>query len=108
VVFGNVANDIRWKIRERNMRRYIILVLTIFTLVNFLPQHSYSQTSSDFTRLITKNDQKEFDVEGATKIDPKKALELQENGAVFIDVRRTFHYDCGHIPGAIALELKQS
>lgn len=62
----------------------------------------------EWTSLVHKNEAAEFDVEGARKVDHSKALNLLENGAAFVDVRRDIQYRTGHIPGAVGLELKSA
>jgi phage shock protein E len=39
------------------------------------------------------------------RISPKKALELQENGASIVDVREPSEYSAGHIKGAVNIPL---
>jgi rhodanese-related sulfurtransferase len=47
-------------------------------------------------------------IDGATTVDVTKAKELFDQGAVFVDPRRTSEYDAGRIPDAISLELKSA
>jgi rhodanese-related sulfurtransferase/Flp pilus assembly protein TadD len=60
---------------------------------------------TDFKSLLTETEGT-FDVEGATEIDVATAKTLFERNVVFVDVRSVGHYDQGHIPGAIHLDLK--
>ena len=39
------------------------------------------------------------------RISPKKALELQKNGAAIVDVRQPSEYYAGHIKGAVNVPL---
>ncbi len=55
--------------------------------------------------LVTKSGG-EFTVKGVRKIDLAEAKSLQEDGALFIDVRSEASYLEGHIPGAVGLDLK--
>jgi len=40
-----------------------------------------------------------------TRISPRKALEMQENGASIVDVRQPSEYHSGHIKGAVNVPL---
>ncbi len=62
-------------------------------------------SEGDYKSLVTKSGG-EFTVEGARTIDLAEAKSLQEEGALFIDVRSETGYLKGHIPGAIGLDLK--
>ena len=44
-------------------------------------------------------------VKALTRINPKKALALQESGASIVDVRQPSEYSSGHIKGAINIPL---
>lgn len=44
-------------------------------------------------------------IKAITRISPKKALELQGNGAAMIDVRQPSEYSSGHIQGAVNIPL---
>jgi len=46
-------------------------------------------------------------INGATTIDAIKAKQLFDQGALFVDVRRTSDWDSGRIPDALHLELKK-
>ena len=67
---------------------------------------SFSQNDADYEALITETSPSEFLVEGAEHIDHLRALELYEQGVVFIDVRPVWGFNQGHIRGAVGLELK--
>ena len=58
----------------------------------------------DFKRMIHSRSG-EYDVDGITKIDVKKAKELHERGVVFVDVRNPIEFDLGHMPSAVNLDL---
>ena len=62
-------------------------------------------TEGDYKSLVTKSGG-EFTVEGVPKIDLAEAKSLQEEGALFIDVRSEAGYVKGHIPGAVGLDLQ--
>jgi TolB-like protein/DNA-binding winged helix-turn-helix (wHTH) protein/rhodanese-related sulfurtransferase len=47
----------------------------------------------------------EFDVDGATEIEPAEAKALLERGVKFVDVRAKVDYESGHVPDAINLSL---
>jgi rhodanese-related sulfurtransferase len=40
-----------------------------------------------------------------TEISPERAAELLESGAFLVDVRRTYEWDAGRIPGATHIEI---
>ena len=44
-------------------------------------------------------------IKAIRRINPKKALELQKNGASFVDVRQPGEYSGGHIKGAVNIPL---
>jgi adenylate cyclase len=58
----------------------------------------------DLKRLIRNNDG-EYEVTGATKIDAAQANALHSQGAVFVDVRGPDSFGAGHIPSAANLEM---
>jgi len=47
------------------------------------------------------------EIEGATVVDAEAAMELFNNGVVFVDVRKDSDWEAGRIPGAEHLELKK-
>jgi TolB-like protein/class 3 adenylate cyclase/rhodanese-related sulfurtransferase/Flp pilus assembly protein TadD len=59
---------------------------------------------ADLKRLI-RNDDGEYEVVDATKIDAAQANALHSEGAVFVDVRGPDSFGAGHIPSAVNLEM---
>ena len=59
---------------------------------------------ADYKRLIVKS-KGEYDVIGATEIDPPTAKALRDRGVPFVDVRAATDFDRAHIPGARSLSL---
>ena len=45
-------------------------------------------------------------LKGATTVDSKKAKELFDSGALFVDSRKNSDWEAGRIPDAVHLELK--
>ncbi len=64
-----------------------------------------AKAESHFNNLITKTSTQEFEIEGTEKIDSAQALQLQQDGVAFVDVRREIQYKLAHVPGAINLEV---
>lgn len=87
------------------MRISIMAMLAVATMWAPPIGDASAQSETNYTSLMSKNAQSEFDVRDARKIDHAEARELLEAGAAFVDVRRTLQYKLGHIPGAIGLEL---
>ena len=58
----------------------------------------------EYKARITRSDGV-YEVRGATKIGPEAAAQLVEQNALFVDVRGRLHFDLGHVPGAISLNL---
>ena len=81
-------------------------VLAAITVLLIFSTASLAQ--GDWMSFVHKNDAAEFDVDGARKVDHTEALDLLENGAAFVDVRRDIQYKTGHIPNAVGLELKSA
>jgi rhodanese-related sulfurtransferase len=63
-----------------------------------------AQTETDWKALTTMSGTKISAVEGATRIDIKKAKDLFDRGVRFIDTRGTSAWDYGHIPSALPLD----
>jgi len=47
-------------------------------------------------------------VDGATTVTVDEAVELFDEGVVFVDVRKDSDFDAGRIPGAIHLDIKSA
>jgi adenylate cyclase len=54
---------------------------------------------------LIHNSEGEYDVAGATKIDPSLAKTMHSQGAVFVDVRGPNSFAAGHVPSATNLEM---
>ena len=66
----------------------------------FLASVSTAQAQTDWHTLVTKSGSKVIAVEGATEIDVGMAKTLHDRGVQFIDVRGTYYWKKGHIPGS--------
>ena len=88
------------------MQKFIAVAITTsaITIGSSLP--SFSKSETDYEALITKTGSSEFLVDGAERIDHKRALELYQQGALFVDVRAAWRYNLSHVRGAVGLELK--
>jgi rhodanese-related sulfurtransferase len=93
---------------EYLMAKFLIISLAALFLITIVPAVSHAQDTLDFLSLVAKNEAGEFEIKGAQKIGYKEALELQEQGILFVDVRRSTQYNFKHIPGAINLDLKSA
>ena len=69
----------------------------------FLTSVATAQTETDWKTLLTTSGTKVIAVEGATKIDISTAKTLHERGLRFIDVRGSYSWKLGHIPGALPI-----
>ena len=77
--------------------------LILGSLFLFLAPGATAQTETDWTTLLTKSGSKVVAVEGATEIDVSTAKTLHDRGLRFIDVRGSYDWKSGHIPGASGL-----
>lgn len=84
-------------------RKITFLFLAAITLNFVVPNTSVAQDTVDFSDLVTETTVIVYDVEGVPNIGHVKALALQKNGAIFIDVRRTVRCELSRVPGAICL-----
>jgi TolB-like protein/rhodanese-related sulfurtransferase/Flp pilus assembly protein TadD len=70
-----------------------------------VPEGAAPQTESfDFISLVSNNDRL-YNVEGATRIDSATAKLLHDRGIPFVDVRDAGSFARRHIPGAVNLDL---
>ncbi len=60
---------------------------------------------AEYVTLIKRVGRGEFDVDGATEVQPEEARALLDRGVRFVDVRAHVDYENGHVPGAINLSL---
>jgi rhodanese-related sulfurtransferase len=77
--------------------------LILGSLLLFLASGAAAQTETDWRTLQTKSGSKVVAVEGATEIDVSTAKTLHDQGLRFIDVRGSYYWKNGHIPGASGL-----
>ncbi len=59
----------------------------------------------DYKKLIKRVRIGEYDVEGATEVEPAEAKALRDRGVPFVDVRAQPDYALGHVPGSVNLSL---
>ena len=88
------------------MARSLTVMIVAGVIAIGLALPSFSQNDADYEALITETSSSGFLVDGAEHIDHLRALELYEQGVVFIDVRPIWAFNLGHIRGAVGLELK--
>jgi rhodanese-related sulfurtransferase len=61
-----------------------------------------------FASAVTHAADAPMTIDGATTVDSAQAKALFDEGALFIDPRRTSEFDAGRIPDAVSLEMKQA